>query len=120
MSEFLSIDINYEYYKNYTLANLDNIWSEFYSEFNKERGNSNFILNDKHNYFIDFLNKFEKDWPLALKEINQYNDQSKINADLFLITIKNLIKIINQKDAANNYNIFKNLLSKIELSELLK
>ena len=120
MSEFLSIDINYEYYKNYTLVNLDNIWSEFYSEFNEERGNSNFILNDKHNYFIDFLNKFEKDWPLALKEINQYNDQRKINADLFLITSKNLIKIINQKDAANNYNIFKNLLSKIELSELLK
>ena len=105
--------------------NLDNIWSEFYTDFNKERGNRKFTIDAKNNYYIVFLRKFEKDWSDCLKEIYRDKGKIKIENDLILIAIKNLTETILQNDKNvnadfNDYNIFKNLLVKVKLSELLK
>ena len=123
--QILSTNISFEYYKNYTLMNLDNIWSEFYSDFNKERGNRNYIISDKNDYFVDFLRKFENDWLNCLKEIYKDNDKKKFDIDLILKAIKNIIEIIirsnkNAKNGINDYKNFKDLLIMIQLSELLK
>jgi hypothetical protein len=61
---------------------IDNIWSEFYSNFVKERGNNNIIFNNSKDYFVDFMLNFENDWSDFLKEIYGDNYQKKIETDI--------------------------------------
>ena len=118
ISNNIGIDISFEYYKNFNLVNIDNIWSEFYSEFIKERGNKKFVFDDKKDYFIDFLTKFEKEWPECLKEL--YNDKNKIKADIIAMIIKNLkCVIIKNTEKSFNFNDYRKILSEIELKDLI-
>ena len=118
-------NISFEYYKNFCLMNLDNIWAEFYSAFIKERGNKKIILDNKKDYFINFFEKFDEDWIDCSKEIYGEEYNTKIKSDIFKIIMNNLKKIIiNSKMDINaydnQYSSFNNLLLKLELKDLLK
>ena len=111
-----------DYYKNYALMQIDNIWAEFYSDFVKERGNKNVNFNGK-NYFAEFLNKFEKDWINCMKEIYS-SDEKKYKADITDFCIKKLKnKIdydINEDDLNGDFNRFSLILKNIKLSDLFE
>ena len=114
---------NLEYYKNFALMQIDNIWSEFYSDFLKERGNKNYIINQKKNYFADFLLIFGKKWINCMEEI--YKGEEKIyDVDLTNITINKLItKIsydINTDNLLEDYNNFKRIFETIKLSDIFE
>ena len=118
-------DINFDYYKNFMLLKIDDIWSEYYSEFVKERGNHDIVLDNKKNYFIDFIEKFEREWPDYLKEIYTDNYEIKKDADITTLIMKNLKKeIINKNDNLNNilddFENFENLLFSIKLEKLFE
>ena len=112
---------NFEYYKNFALMKIDDIWSEFYSDFVKERGNKNLICNKNQNNFAIFLNKFEKEWINCMKEIYQ-NDNKKFQADVTNICLKKLIKkldyVINVDELSEDFNNFKKIVENIKLSDL--
>ena len=112
---------NFEYYKNFALMKIDDIWSEFYSDFVKERGNKNLICNKNQNNFAIFLNKFEKEWINCMKEIYQ-NDNKKFQADVTNICLKKLIKkldyVINVDELSEDFNNFKKIMENIKLSDL--
>ena len=120
----LENNINFEYCTNFTLMQIDNIWSEFYSNFVKERGNNNIIFNYSKDYFVDFILKFENDWPNYVKEIYGVNYQKKIEADITKIIIQNLIKTFiqnkNNLDPINDYYNFKDSILKIKFSDVFK
>ena len=113
----------FEYYKNFSLIQIDNIWAEYYSSFVKERNNNNSNFNSKKNYFVDFLNKFEQDWPECLKEIYGEKYLKIADFDLILIVIKKIKNIINNKNIADDYNEdynnFYNILINLRLSDIL-
>ena len=100
---------------------IDDIWSEFYSDFVKERGNKNLICNKNQNNFAIFLNKFEKEWINCMKEIYQ-NDNKKFQADVTNICLKKLIKkldyVINVDELSEDFNNFKKIMENIKLSDL--
>ena len=114
---------NFEYYKNYALMKIDDIWSEFYSDFVKERGNINLIFDIKHNHFSDFLDKLEKEWINCMKDIYQ-NDNKKFEVDVTNICLKKLKRKIDYDIKTDEYfkdfNNFKKILENIKLSDLLE
>ena len=114
---------NFEYYKNFVLMKIDDIWSEFYSDFVKERGNINLICNKNQNYFADFVNKFEKEWLNCMKEIYQ-NDNKKFEVDATNICLKKLKKKIDydikEDEFSKDFNNFKKIFENIKLSDLFE
>ena len=121
----LGENINYEYYKKYTLSKIDDIWSEFYSDFIKDRGNQNEILDIEKNNFIDFMEKILNEWPNYLKEIYIERYEEKLKSDLIINVIKTLKNEICMRnnilnDAFGEYEYFKDLLSKIKFEQLFK
>ena len=117
-------NINYEYYKKFTLSKIDDIWSEFYSDLVKDR-NKEEKLDINKNYFIAFMEKFQNEWPNYLKEVYGENYEQNLKSDLISNIMKTLINKINMKnnifnDAYNDYNSLKELLSKIKFENLFK
>ena len=118
----MQYNIVYSYYKNFCLINLDNIWTEFYTNFIKERGNRNNILNNKEDYFLNFIEKIQIDWIDYLKELYTNNNNINLKNDLFSYAIKNIeekYKKYKIKNDINDINGFKNFLSKLELKDLI-
>ena len=116
--------LNFNYYKNFVLIQIDNIWSEFYSNFVKTRGNKIDNFDEVKDYFINFLIKFENDWPKNLNEIYG-SDNDKIKTDIVNVAVKNIKKKIieiNENLFAPNieYEIFNDLLTKLNLSDIIK
>ena len=123
LRDIFAENVNYEYYKIFTLSKIDDIWSEFYSDLVKERGYKNYNLNARRNHFIDFMEKSE--WPNYLKEIYGEDYRQQIKSDLIYNIMKNLkneiiMKNNNFNDAFDGYNTFKDLLSKIKFENLIK
>ena len=114
---------NLEYYKNFTLMQIDNVWSEFYSDFVKERGNKKIYFDCNKNYFIEFLDKFELEWINCMNDIYR-NDNKKIKYDLMNIAIKNIkIKISNIKSmniVSDDYIIFRKVFENLKLRDIIK
>ena len=125
--EIIAKDIEYnqnlEYYKNLALMQLDNIWSEFYSDFVKERGNKIEKFNFNKNYFAIFLDKFEIEWINFMKEIYG-NNNNAFDVDLTKITIKNIKRKINTvvdtDGLIEDYNNFKNIFENLKLYDIIK
>ena len=116
--------LNFDYYKNFALIQIDNIWSEFYSNFIQKRENKIDIFDDNRDYFVNFLDKFENDWPNNINEIYG-NDNNKMKTDIVNIAIKNIKNIIiknneSLKDTNKGYEKFNELLTKLNLSDIIK
>ena len=113
---------NFGYYKNFSLNQIDDIWAEFYSDFEKER-NNNTNFNTKKNYFADFLNKLQNDWHESLREIYGEKCIKIAEFDLVYIVIKNVKNKIVKTNFAHNYNDdynnFYNILVNLKLSDIL-
>ena len=101
---YIENSVSYEYYKNFTLMNLDNIWSEFYSKFISD-GNNNIILHGEKDYFKDFMEKFENEWPDYLKEI--FNNEKIIKIDIMAFVMKNLKNEFNDENIINSGEVYK-------------
>ena len=120
----LEESIHYEYYKNYLLLKMDDIWSEYYSDFIKEK-KKEYIDNETGNiHFYQFLKKFEKEWIEYLKDIYLDDYQNKIKADIIVIIIKSIIQKIKtyspfKKNKNFNKGIFLSFLASLKLEDLL-
>ena len=73
---------------------------------------------------LNFLIKFENDYPINIKEIYG-NDNNKIKSDLVIFAIKNIkSKIIENDETLNHpnkgYDNFYALLTKLNLSDIIK
>ena len=117
-------NINYEFYKKFTLSKIDDIWSEFYSDLVKDR-NKEGKLDINKNYFISFMEKVQNEWPNCLKEVYIENYENNLKSDIIakiMKTLKNEIYMKNNilNDAYNDYNCLKELLSKIKFEDLFK
>ena len=123
ISRNINFNQNMEYYKNYALMQIDNIWSEFYSIFVRERGMKDSNFDKNKNYFLEFLEIFEKEWFNCMKDIYS-NDNQKYEVDLTNISVKNLKRKIDCKINANelsqDFDNFKKILENITLSDIIK
>ena len=122
----IGINVNFEYYRNFIMINLENIWAEFYSELIKSKKYINYVNeNSKKDYFIDFLIKLEKELSDCLKEIYGDKDKNLIEIDITKNAIKNLENKMEQSIQKNNispdnYNYFKLLFEKLQFVDLIK
>ena len=122
----IGININFEYYRNFIMINLENIWAEFYSVLIKSKKYINYVIeNSKKDYFIDFLIKLEKELSDCLKEIYGDKDKNLIEIDITKNAIKNLENKMEQSIQKNNispdnYNYFKLLFEKLQFVDLIK
>ena len=120
----LEESIHYEYYKNYLLLKMDDIWSEYYSDFIKEKKKEYIDKETGNIHFYQFLKKFEKEWIEYLKDIYLDDYQHKIKADIIVIIIKSIIQKIKtyssfKKNKNFNKGIFLSFLSSLKLEDLL-
>ena len=70
------------------------------------------------------MTKFENEWPNSLKEIYK-DDNDIINKDIVIIAIKNIknkMKVNNKilNDPKEGFRNFNELLSKLNLSDIIK
>ena len=70
------------------------------------------------------MTKFENDWPNSINEIYKY-DNDIINKDIVIIAIKNIknkMKVNNKilNDPKEGFRNFNKLLSKLNLSDIIK
>ena len=117
--------LNFDYYKNFALLQIDNIWSEFYSDFIKERGNKANNFDYERDYFVDYLIKFEKEWPDNMREIYGDDYEKLVKVDIVNISVKNIKnKIIENNIMLNknkdDYKNFYDLLVGLNLLNIIK